>query len=110
MVILLATRDGEDQGKGTMFVVNQHLTLDLDRVVWRDVGEEVVILDVQTATYLTLNGSGQRLWKQLERGSSPGALASLLVEAFGISDIQAEGDVQAFLEDLNERGLLATDK
>lgn len=58
------------------FAPDARMRLDSERAVWREVGDEIVILDVPTATYLTLNSSAVTLWKQLEGGASPAELAA----------------------------------
>lgn len=90
-----------------MFALDEALTLDADRAVWREIGDEVVILDVPTATYLNLNGTGRALWKRLDDGATPGELAAELVKTYGIPEDQAASDVESFLEALQERSLLS---
>lgn len=81
-------------------------SLDATRAVWREVGDEVVVLDVSTATYLTLNGSARRLWKRLDAGASREDLVRELVGAYGIAAELAGADVDAFLASLHGRDLL----
>jgi len=85
----------------------QVLTVDSDRAVWREIGDEVVILDVTTTTYLNLNKSARVLWKRLDAGATPLELAAELVTIYGISDDQAAGDVRSFLDALQELSLLS---
>ncbi len=85
---------------------DQVLTIDTDRAVWREIGDEVVILDVPTTTYLNLNKSARALWKRLDGGASPAELAAELVATYGIPQDQAAADVRGFLDALQERSLL----
>ena len=71
------------------FAPDERLALDAERAVWRQVGDEVVILDVPTATYLTLNSSAVTLWKHLEKGASPAELAAELVATYAITEDKA---------------------
>ena len=86
---------------------DQALALDAERAVWREIGDEVIILDVPTATYLNLNGSARLLWKRLDSGATPVDLAAELVTIYGIPEGQAAHDVESFLEALQNRSLLA---
>lgn len=86
---------------------NQFATIDAERAVWREIGEEVVILDVPTSTYLNLNGSARLLWKRLSGGATPAELTAELVATYGIPEVQAAKDVQSFLDALRERLLLS---
>ena len=64
--------DADDQPQDEpRFATSERLALDSERAVWRQVGDEIVILDVPTATYLTLNSSAVTLWKNLEEGATP---------------------------------------
>jgi Coenzyme PQQ synthesis protein D (PqqD) len=88
------------------FPPDERLSLDAERAVWREVGDEIVILDVPTATYLTLNSSAVTLWKRLEEGASPVELAAELVAIYEVSEDRAAADVQRFLGALQERSLI----
>ena len=89
-----------------VFEPQRRLKLDGDRAVWREVGEEVVVLDVETTTYLSLNGSGGALWKRLDAGATPNELVAELVSAYGVAEARASKDVEAFLHVLRDRSLL----
>jgi hypothetical protein len=91
---------------GLEFTPDMRLGLDAERAVWRQVGDEVVILDVPTATYLTLNSSAVTLWKHLEEGASPAELAAELVSTYAITEEKAARDVRKFLDALRERSLI----
>jgi hypothetical protein len=91
-----------------MFALDRGLTLDASRAIWREIGDEIVLLDAATATYLSLNFSAVTLWKRLGTGATPGELAAELVSAYDVSPAQAEGDVQSFLASLSDRSLLSS--
>ena len=83
--------------------------LRVDDVVWREVGEDLVVLELSTSTYLTLNGSAKQLWIGLAEGGTVPGLVERLTSLYGISDEQASSDTEAFLAALAERKLLAFD-
>lgn len=85
---------------------DQPVRINTQEVVWREVGDEVVILHMTTATYLTINGSGRLLWNLLAEGATPEALAQTLVGEYDIGFEQAEADVRTFLSSLTECSLL----
>ncbi len=76
-----------------------------DQIAWREVGEEVVILDLRTSTYWTLNGSATLLWAALVEGATASGLAERLVDEFGVDSATAERDVDAFLASCQEQDL-----
>ena len=89
---------------------NDRYRINQEEVVWRPAADrdELVVLELSTSTYLTLNGTGKVLWEALADGSTPDALADLLVDQFGIDRTEAGADVATFLAELGERGLVVT--
>jgi hypothetical protein len=67
-------------------------------LTWREVDEEVVILDMQASKYFSLNGTGALLWKALAEGAEHRRLVTLLADRFDIDEAIAARDVDAFLE------------
>ncbi len=84
----------------------ENLQLNLDEVVWRDVGDELVILELSTSTYLTLNGSAKHIWESLAGGVTIDEVVEMLVGRYGITAKQARADAEAFISDLDDRQLL----
>ena len=82
------------------------LKLREEGLTWREIDDEVVALDVETATYLSANASGRLLWRSLSEGATREELVSSLVEEFEIDADRAGADVDAFLGELSKRGLL----
>ena len=83
------------------------LRLNPDAVEWRAVEGEVVALDLNHSTYLGVNPSGALLWEEIARGASRESLVTRLMGAFEIEEQAARSDVDAFVDDLVRRGLVA---
>ncbi len=83
--------------------------LKTDRIAWRKVGDDLVVLDLETKTYLATNPAATLLWKALEEGATRGHLVRLLTERYGIGADVAGEDVDAFVDDCQARGLLDED-
>ena len=75
-------------------------------VAWRQVGEEVVVLDLGRSTYLGVNRTGALLWPALSVGATRQGLVSLVSDAFDVDPAIIAGDIDAFLGELATRGLL----
>jgi hypothetical protein len=73
---------------------------------WREIDEEVIILDLGSAMYLKLNPAGAFLWKLLEPGATLGQLTTTLADHFGLDTRAAQGDAIAFLEDCTAKGIV----
>jgi hypothetical protein len=73
---------------------------------WREIDEEIVVLDGRTWEYLSLNSSARVLWKRLVDGASAADLVELLTRVYDIDQQTARSDVRAFLGMLEEKNLL----
>ena len=73
---------------------------------WRTIDEELVAVDVPSSMYMTANPAGALLWRALSAGATREALVDEIVKAFGIESDRAGADVDAYLADLEQRGLL----
>ena len=77
-----------------------------DDLSWREIDDEVILLDLRSAEYLRLNESGAMLWTLLQPGKTASQLAGSLAERFSLSAEQAARDVSGFLESCEAKGLL----
>lgn len=83
------------------------LSLRGERVEWRAVDGQVVALDLADSVYFTVNHAGGALWLELAEGTGRERLVATLADNFAVSIDRARDDVDAFLDSLDERGLLA---
>jgi hypothetical protein len=88
---------------------DEKLQINVDAVVWRDVGDELVVLELSTSTYLTLNGTAKHIWESLASGVTMDALTDGLADRYGIAPEQARVDAESFVSALADRGLLVND-
>lgn len=84
------------------------LILVREHVEWREIEGEITLLDMRASEYIALNRTGSLLWRSLAEGARRDHLVGLLVGRFGITPERASADVDAFLQDLTERGFLRT--
>lgn len=78
-------------------------------LTWQQVGDEIIVLDLEGSNYLKLNSTGATLWKALAEGSDQVELITLVIQEFGVSEDEATRDVIAFLSDLEAEELLDRD-
>ncbi len=76
-------------------------------LVWREVGDEVIILDTRASIYASVNESGRVLWLRLAEGATLDDLAGELQREYGLDAADAKRDAEAFVTSLRERDLLA---
>jgi hypothetical protein len=77
-----------------------------DDVEWRDVGDELLVLELGSATYFSVNDSGIVLWNALLDGATKEELVAQLMKEFDVDDAGAKAAVDEFVDELNGRGLL----
>ena len=78
-----------------------------EKLEWLETGGEVIALDESELAYVSANVTGSLLWQDLAAGTTRDALVTRLVDAFEVDAETVRRDVDAFLEDLERRGLLA---
>jgi hypothetical protein len=78
-----------------------------DDVQWKELDDEIVVLDSKEGTYLAINGSGAVLWPALAAGATREELVKSLVDTYRIDEQVAARDADAFVASLEARGLLA---
>ncbi|HET9738412.1 MAG TPA: PqqD family protein [Solirubrobacteraceae bacterium] len=76
-------------------------------LAWQDLDGDIVALEPTASVYLTTNAAGALLWRLLARGATHDELVGALVAAYGLPAADAAQDVDAFVEDLRIRELLA---
>jgi hypothetical protein len=82
------------------------LRLQKQHVEWREVDGEVIALEQKQSAYLAANQSGSLLWRALADGSSEVELVRLLMSQYDIDADTARTDVDGFVSDLDQMGLL----
>ncbi len=75
-------------------------------LVCREVGENLIGLDLRSSQYFSLNDTGTELWRMLEQGTTLAELADLLVRTHGLERSVATSDVEDFVASLRTQGLL----
>ena len=83
------------------------MRLRTDGVTWQEIDGELVILDMQTSSYLTTNVAGATLAKLLTEDRDLDELAQALVDTFEIDVSTARTDAEAFVSELQAKQLLA---
>jgi hypothetical protein len=83
------------------------LVLREDAVSWAPTEQDaIVILDLRSSLYLSLNASGSLLWQKIAQGATQDELRQALRDRFGLDAGQADVDVNAFLAALRSRDLI----
>lgn len=70
------------------------------------VGDETVLLHLETGTYYGLDVVGTRIWELLKAGQTPQEACAVIVEEFGVAPDVVETDARRFLQDLKEHAIV----
>ena len=76
-------------------------------VVTRKVGEETVILNLDSGTYFGLDPTGSRFLELLEAHATIASVIPVMLEEFEVTPEQLEGDLSRLSEEMLAGGLLA---
>lgn len=79
--------------------------------VRRTVGDSYMVVPVGTRTrdipgVIALSESGALLWERLEQGATENDLVEAILAEYEVERDQAEADVNAFVSELNSKGIL----
>lgn len=77
------------------------------QVMSRRVGNETVLLDLESGLYFGLDGVGDLVWQSVSNGGRLGEAVDSIVAEYDVERAQAEADVIAFAGTLLQRGLLS---
>jgi hypothetical protein len=77
-------------------------------VAWQQVGDEVVLLNVDSSEYHNLNDVGTRMWQVLEESADVASAYQVLCATYDVDEDKLHDDLGAFIQELIEKGLLTT--
>lgn len=77
------------------------------QVLSRLVGDETVLLDLESGIYFGLDGVGKLIWETISQGQTLSDAVTSIVSEYDVDEEQAADDVIRFAENLVDRGLLA---
>ena len=75
-------------------------------VLWRKVGDEILISDANSETIFGLDGAGARMWQLIAGDRSVNAAVAVLAAEFDAAPDAIEADLNALIEELRERRLV----
>ena len=76
------------------------------QVMSRRVGDETVLLDLESGLYFGVDRVGQRVWELAGSGRTLGDIVDAIVSEFEVERARAEADVLEFAVTLVGKGLL----
>ena len=81
----------------------------LDRFTEADIDEEIVVMRLDNGEFFSLSGTSADIWRLIDGRRDRPALVAALAGAFDVDEQRIAADVDAFLAQLKDTGLLAGD-
>ena len=76
--------------------------------MFRQVGDETVILHLGSGTYFGLDPVGARIWQLMGEGKSLGEICDAVLHEYDVSREDLERDITALMKDLLAQDLIST--
>lgn len=76
------------------------------RLPWRVIDDEVVIVDLAGNYVLQLNDVGRRIWEQIDGERPVGDIAKTVTEEYDVDPVKADSDTLRFISTLADRNLI----
>lgn len=77
------------------------------QVMDRTVGDETVILDLESGAYYGLDPVGARMWQLMGEDKTLGEVCDAMLDEYDVARNQLEEDLLRLVEELAGKGLLA---
>lgn len=75
-------------------------------VAWRRINQEVVVLDLNTSVYYSLNETGADMWELLAKSMNPDKVSAEIAARYERESKAVERDLDAFVKSLCGKKLL----
>lgn len=76
------------------------------KIIQSKIGEEVVMMDVDSGFYFGMNGVGSIIWKHLSTAMTLEEIVSSLMDEFNVDKSICESDTIEFLNNLLEKKII----
>lgn len=75
-------------------------------VLWREVDDEIVLLDTTKSYYYGIGGIGTAIWKHLHRQTKLDPILEALIQEYEVDSETLKRDVLVFLKNLEKDGFI----
>lgn len=78
-----------------------------DRIVYREVDEGIVLIDLDSGFYYSFNGTAGFIFNLLKKDKGTVEVIDELKTEFNISEDEARGDLEQFIETLEQEKIVS---
>jgi len=79
-------------------------------VVWRSLGDDCILLHLESGVYYTLNEEGRMLWEALDGENKLAEIRATILEQYEVDTGTIQKDLIEIMEDLIKEDLVEYDK
>ena len=87
--------------------MTQPLTKDLTAFAETRIDEEIVVMNLSSGDFFSLQGSGAAIWDLIDGTRDRAAVLAALTRDYAAADADLAADLDAFLAELRSSGLLS---
>lgn len=80
--------------------------IDSDKLAWRNIEGEAVILNLDSGYYYRLNPTGSRIWQMLAEKNNPEQIIKTLATEYSLPEERVERDLEELVKDFIKEGFL----
>ncbi len=73
---------------------------------WRDVNDEVVVLNVKSGEYFTFNDVGRFVWKAISSGKNVDESVRMVVDEYDVEPEKAASEIRDFIRNIVAQKML----
>jgi Coenzyme PQQ synthesis protein D (PqqD) len=77
-----------------------------ENVMWRDLDGEIVILNLVSGIYFSVDGVGSRIWILMSEHVPNEEIIRTLISEFDVEETQLRSDMESLVRDLASQGLI----
>ncbi|WP_337042141.1 PqqD family protein [Emticicia sp. 17c] len=77
-----------------------------ENVLITNLGDELVMMHLETGNYITLNNLARVIWEKIENPVTADELIAYLLSKYNVSETQCKHETYKFLDSLQAQGLL----
>lgn len=81
----------------------------IDGFAETEIDGEVVLMNLETGDFFSLTGTALSIWKLVDGVRESDAIAAELSREFAVDAVEIADDVETFLDQLGQAGLIARD-
>ena len=86
--------------------LTQRYTINKDRLSYRVIDGETVILDLDNSHYFSLNKVGTKIWEAINKQKGLNEILKLLKEEYQLPEKRLKNDLLTLVKDLRKEGLI----